>query len=122
MFLTDISIKRPVFATVMSIILIIFGLVIFNKIAVRELPDTKIVVAPTIGHRVTVRIRCTNKKLSSTSSGPSAGVCCSEVRIIGSCADAIEAGSNPSITAAMRRSFFMLLLFRSLQCRDQTFG
>jgi hydrophobe/amphiphile efflux-1 (HAE1) family protein len=39
MFLTDISIKRPVFATVMSIILIIFGLVIFNKIAVRELPD-----------------------------------------------------------------------------------
>ena len=39
MFLTDISIKRPVFATVMSVVLIIFGLVIFNKIAVRELPD-----------------------------------------------------------------------------------
>ena len=39
MFLTDISIKRPVFATVMSIVLVIFGLVIFNKIAVRELPD-----------------------------------------------------------------------------------
>ena len=30
-----------------------------------SIPDTKIVVAPTIGHRVTVRIRCTNKKLSS---------------------------------------------------------
>jgi len=39
MFLTDISIKRPVFATVMSVVLVIFGLVIFNKIAVRELPD-----------------------------------------------------------------------------------
>ena len=39
MFLTDISIKRPVFATVMSIILVIFGLVVFNKIPVRELPD-----------------------------------------------------------------------------------
>ena len=39
MFLTDISIKRPVFATVMSIVLVIFGLVIFNKISVRELPD-----------------------------------------------------------------------------------
>jgi len=39
MFLTDISIKRPVFATVLSIILVIFGLVVFNKIPVRELPD-----------------------------------------------------------------------------------
>ena len=39
MFLTDISIKRPVFATVMSIVLVIFGLVVFNRIAVRELPD-----------------------------------------------------------------------------------
>ncbi|MCH1549178.1 MAG: phosphoglycerate mutase, partial [Nitrosopumilus sp.] len=28
-------------------------------------PDTKIVVAPTIGHRVTVRIRAPNQKLSS---------------------------------------------------------
>ncbi|NDB48043.1 MAG: efflux RND transporter permease subunit, partial [Proteobacteria bacterium] len=34
MFLTDISIKRPVFATVLSIILVIFGLVVFNKIPV----------------------------------------------------------------------------------------
>ncbi len=39
MFLTDISIKRPVFATVLSIVLVIFGLVVFNKIPVRELPD-----------------------------------------------------------------------------------
>ena len=39
MLLTDISIKRPVFATVMSIVLVIFGLVVFNRIAVRELPD-----------------------------------------------------------------------------------
>ena len=39
MLLTDISIKRPVFATVMSIILVIFGLVVFSKIPVRELPN-----------------------------------------------------------------------------------
>ena len=30
-----------------------------------SIPDTKIVVAPTIGHRVTVRIRASSKKLSS---------------------------------------------------------
>ena len=30
-----------------------------------SIPDTKIVVAPTIGHRVTVRIRTSSKKLSS---------------------------------------------------------
>ena len=30
-----------------------------------SIPDTKIVVAPTIGHRVTVRIRSSSKKLSS---------------------------------------------------------
>ncbi|MGH1469602.1 MAG: efflux RND transporter permease subunit [Cellvibrionaceae bacterium] len=40
MFLSDISIKRPVFATVISLILIVFGLVSFDRLALREYPDT----------------------------------------------------------------------------------
>ncbi|MFM8244536.1 MAG: efflux RND transporter permease subunit [Candidatus Fonsibacter sp.] len=39
MFLSEISIKKPVLATVMSLILVVFGLVTFNKIPVRELPN-----------------------------------------------------------------------------------
>jgi len=41
MFLTDLSIKRPVFATVMSLVLVLFGIVTFNKIPLRELPDVE---------------------------------------------------------------------------------
>ncbi|MEK9959148.1 MAG: efflux RND transporter permease subunit [Pelagibacteraceae bacterium] len=41
MFLTDLSIKRPVVATVMSLVLVIFGIVTFNKIPLRELPDVE---------------------------------------------------------------------------------
>lgn len=50
MLLTDISIKRPVFATVMSIVLVIFGLVVFKNIPVRELPniDPSIVTVRTL--------------------------------------------------------------------------
>ena len=39
MMLSDISIKRPVFATVISLILVIFGLIAFGRLAVREYPD-----------------------------------------------------------------------------------
>ena len=39
MVLSDISIKRPVFATVMSLILVIFGLFAFDRLAIREYPD-----------------------------------------------------------------------------------
>jgi multidrug efflux pump len=39
MVLSDISIKRPVFATVMSLVLIIFGLFALRGMAVREYPD-----------------------------------------------------------------------------------
>ena len=39
MLLSDISIKRPVFATVMSLILIVLGVVSFTKLPLRELPD-----------------------------------------------------------------------------------
>lgn len=39
MVLSDVSIKRPVFATVISLILVIFGLIAFGRLAVREYPD-----------------------------------------------------------------------------------
>ena len=39
MMLSDISIRRPVLATVMSAVLLIFGLFAFNQLTVREYPD-----------------------------------------------------------------------------------
>ncbi len=39
MFITDLSIKRPVVSTVFSLILIVFGLFVFWKLPVRELPN-----------------------------------------------------------------------------------
>ena len=39
MLLSDVSIKRPVFATVMSLILIVLGVVSFTRLPLRELPD-----------------------------------------------------------------------------------
>ena len=39
MFITDISIRRPVVAWVMSLILIVFGIFVFWKLPVRELPS-----------------------------------------------------------------------------------
>jgi multidrug efflux pump len=39
MVLSDVSIKRPVFATVLSLVIVIFGLFAFQKLAVREYPD-----------------------------------------------------------------------------------
>ena len=41
MFLTDLSIKRPVVASVMSVVLVIFGLVTFKDIPTDELPDVQ---------------------------------------------------------------------------------
>ena len=41
MFLSDISIKRPVFASVISLVLIVFGLVSFDRLPLREYPDTE---------------------------------------------------------------------------------
>ena len=50
MVLSDISIKRPVFATVMSLVLVIFGLFSYQKLSVREYPqiDPPIVTVNTI--------------------------------------------------------------------------
>ncbi|MCL1079051.1 efflux RND transporter permease subunit [Parashewanella spongiae] len=39
MILTDLSVKRPVLASVISLLLIVFGLVAFDKLPLREYPD-----------------------------------------------------------------------------------
>tara|TARA_R100001132_G_C3239574_1_gene70904 strand:- start:217 stop:393 length:177 start_codon:yes stop_codon:yes gene_type:complete len=39
MLLSDTSIKRPVFASVLALILVIFGLVSFERLPLREYPD-----------------------------------------------------------------------------------
>jgi len=39
MILSDVSVKRPVFASVMSLLLIAFGLVAFDRLPLREYPD-----------------------------------------------------------------------------------
>ncbi len=39
MYITELSIRRPVVAWVMSLILIVFGIFVFSKLPVRELPD-----------------------------------------------------------------------------------
>jgi multidrug efflux pump len=39
MILSDISVKRPVFASVLSLLLVVFGLVAFNGLPLREYPD-----------------------------------------------------------------------------------
>lgn len=39
MILSDVSVKRPVFASVMAILLVIFGLVSFQQLPLREYPD-----------------------------------------------------------------------------------
>lgn len=39
MVLSDVSIKRPVFATVVSLVLVIFGLFAYSRLSVREYPD-----------------------------------------------------------------------------------
>lgn len=40
MLLSDVSVKRPVFATVISLLLVAFGLLSFSELTVREYPDT----------------------------------------------------------------------------------
>ena len=39
MILSDISIKRPIFAAVLSILIILIGIVAFTKLPLREFPD-----------------------------------------------------------------------------------
>lgn len=39
MVLSDISVKRPVFASVISLVLVIFGIIAFDRLSLREYPD-----------------------------------------------------------------------------------
>lgn len=39
MVLSDISVKRPVFASVISLVLVIFGIISFERLSLREYPD-----------------------------------------------------------------------------------
>ena len=39
MVLSDVSIKRPVFATVLSLLIVVFGLAALMGLPVREYPD-----------------------------------------------------------------------------------
>ena len=39
MFLSDVSIRRPVLATVFSLLLVVFGIISFERLPVREFPD-----------------------------------------------------------------------------------
>ncbi|MCG9697305.1 multidrug efflux RND transporter permease subunit [Shewanella sp. Isolate11] len=41
MLLSDVSVKRPVVAIVLSLLLCVFGIVSFTKLAVREMPDVE---------------------------------------------------------------------------------
>ena len=41
MWLSDVSVKRPVMAIVLSLLLCVFGAVSFDKLAVREMPDVE---------------------------------------------------------------------------------
>ena len=65
MYITDLSIRRPVVAWVMSLVLIVFGIFVFSELPVRELPkglqppvvqikvDYKSASAPIIDQEVT---------------------------------------------------------------------
>jgi HAE1 family hydrophobic/amphiphilic exporter-1 len=39
MFLSDVSIKRPVFATMMMLALVVLGVISFKRLAIDEYPD-----------------------------------------------------------------------------------
>ena len=39
MWLSDTSVKRPVFATVVNLLLVVFGIVCFTMLPLREFPD-----------------------------------------------------------------------------------
>ncbi len=41
MLLSDVSVKRPISAIVLSLLLCVFGLVSFSKLSVREMPDVE---------------------------------------------------------------------------------
>ncbi|MEM6937385.1 MAG: efflux RND transporter permease subunit, partial [Pseudomonadota bacterium] len=50
MWLSDTSVKRPVFATVLTALLLAFGVLSFQQLPLREYPD---VAAPAVSVRTT---------------------------------------------------------------------
>ena len=50
MFLPELSIRRPVLATVMSLIVVLLGIISFQRLSVREYPkiDTPVVSVRTV--------------------------------------------------------------------------
>src|SRR5688572_8417547 len=52
MFLSDVSIKRPVFATMLMVMLAVLGVVAFRRLAIDEYPD---IAYPIISVRTTYR-------------------------------------------------------------------
>ena len=51
MWLSDLSVKRPVFATVIALLLVAFGALAFNELAVREYPDISApVISVSVGY------------------------------------------------------------------------
>ena len=43
MVLSDVSVKRPVFATVVSLLIVVFGISALMKLPIREYPDIDLV-------------------------------------------------------------------------------
>lgn len=61
MFLSDISIKRPVLATVMTMLIVLVGLIAYNRLSVREYPN---IDEPTIS--ITTRYPGASPKIIET--------------------------------------------------------
>ena len=52
MILSDVSVKRPVFAAVMSILLVAFGVLSFSNLPLREMPSVEVpIVSISTGYR-----------------------------------------------------------------------
>jgi len=39
MILSDVSVKRPVFASVISLVLVIFGIIAFDRLSLRDVAE-----------------------------------------------------------------------------------
>ena len=76
MMLSDVSIKRPVFATVIGFLLVAIGIVSFTRLALREYPD---IDPPVVSIRTTAESGIGEATTESTPAGrhdPSAALFC----------------------------------------------
>jgi multidrug efflux pump len=51
MTLSEISIRRPVFATVLSLVIVLVGLMAFTRLTIREYPGYPAPLGGALGHR-----------------------------------------------------------------------